>query len=119
MLESSESEMATPHSSATRVSTLMKNEAPRLMAAARGPSRSRTRSNTARPVTAATRPAMSAKTQMPTIPTRTTHARFMPKRAPTEALATRSPMSTNPPMAVRMPRKIGRNFFTGSPPRTR
>src|SRR5215207_7639232 len=53
---------------------------------------------------------------MPTTPTTTTQASRMPNRAPVSAFATRSPMSTNPPNAVRMPRKTSKNFFTpGSP----
>src|SRR4051794_40513016 len=54
---------------------------------------------------------------MPSTPTGTTHASFRPKRAPTAALATRSPMSTNPPIAVRIPRVMARIFFTGAPSR--
>src|SRR6186997_362571 len=46
------------------------------------------------------------------MPTTTTHARFHRKRAPTAALATRSPMSTKPPMAVRIPSVRARTFFT-------
>src|SRR6478672_9227338 len=48
---------------------------------------------------------------IPTTPTTTTHARFMPNRAPVAELATRSPMSTNPPIADRTPRKTPRSFF--------
>src|SRR5215207_3020986 len=51
---------------------------------------------------------------MPATPTTTTHARFIRNRAPLWALATRSPMSTNPPMAVRMPRVTWMIFFTSS-----
>ncbi len=51
---------------------------------------------------------------MPTTPTGTTHASVMRKRAPVSALATRSPMSTKPPIAVRMPRKIPRNALHDS-----
>jgi len=40
---------------------------------------------------------------MPSTPTGTTHASASPNREPTTALVTRSPMSRNPPMAVRMP----------------
>ena len=112
---SSEMAMATPASSAVRVSRLMKNDASRLARPNRGPSRSRTRSNTGRPDTAATRPHISAYTMMPTTPTSTTHARFSPNLAPAAALATRSPMSTKPPIAVRTPRKIDSTFFTGAP----
>ena len=60
MLVSNETAMATPATSAVRVRKLMKNEALTLASASRGPSRSRTRSNTGRPDTAATRPAISA-----------------------------------------------------------
>src|SRR4051794_10221226 len=104
--------MATPASSAVNVSRLMKNDATRLAAPKRGPSRSRTRSKTGRPAMAATRPHISAYTMMPATPTTTTHARFSSKRAPTAALATRSPMSTKPPMAVSTPRKMASTFFT-------
>src|SRR5437868_6429618 len=49
---------------------------------------------------------------MPTTPIGTTHASSSPNRAPTAALATRSPMSTKPPIAVRIPRVRARTFFT-------
>src|SRR4051812_45214566 len=45
-------------------------------------------------------------------PTTTTHARLSSNRAPVSELATRSPISTKPPMAVRTPRKIDSTFFT-------
>ncbi len=35
----------------------------------------------------------------------------MPKRAPVSVLATRSPMSTKPPMAVRIPSVTPKIFF--------
>src|SRR4051812_23793117 len=92
----------------------MKKEARRLTSPMPGPRRSRTRSNTARPDTDATRPAISAYTTMPTTPTGTTQARFMRNRAPVAALATRSPMSTKPPIAVRIPSVISKTFFTPS-----
>ena len=79
MLATSESAIATPASSAVSVSRLMKNEASRLAAPKRGPRRSRTRSNTGRWQTAATRPLISAYTTMPITPTTTTHARLMPE----------------------------------------
>src|SRR3954451_4265371 len=53
---------------------------------------------------------------MPTMPTTTTHAKPHPKRAPVSALATRSPMSTKPPMAVSTPKKIWKTFFTARSP---
>src|SRR4051794_2803398 len=91
-------------------------EASRFAIPMRGPSRSRTRSKVARWLTAATRPDISAKTQMPTTPTMTTQPRERPNRAPTCALVTRSPMSTKPPIAVRMPRATSKTFFTASSP---
>src|SRR3954451_16415617 len=90
-------------------------EANRLAQPTRGPSRSRTMSNVARPLTAATRPDISAKTQMPMIPPITTQPSERPKRAPTCALVTRSPMSTKPPIAVRIPSATAKTFFTRSP----
>src|SRR3954454_5861417 len=90
-------------------------EASRFAIPMRGPSRSRTRSKVARWLTAATRPDISANTQMPTTPTMTTHPRDRPNRAPTWALVTRSPMSTKPPIAVRMPSATSKTFFTASP----
>ena len=94
------------------VRKLMKKDARRFTSAARAPSRSRTRSKTGRFDTAATRPAISAYTTMPTTPTTTAHASDMPKRAPVSAFATMSPMSTNPPNAVRMPRKISKTCLS-------
>lgn len=73
---------ATPPSSAARVITVTRYEATRLTRAIRAPSRSRTRSNTARPVTAAIRPAISAYAQMAITPSSSTQACDMPKRAP-------------------------------------
>jgi hypothetical protein len=67
-------------------------------------------SNVARPLTAATRPLISANTQIPTTPRTVTHAKADPNRAPTRALVTRSPMSTNPPIAVNTP-----NATAGAP----
>ena len=60
-------------------------------------------SKVALPLTAATRPAMFAYRQMPITPTTTTQTSAKPKRDPTTVLVTKSPMSTNPPMAVRIP----------------
>lgn len=54
-------------------------------------------------LTAATRPDICVKMQMPTTPITTTHASESPKRDLTTALVTRSPISTKPPIAVRMP----------------
>src|SRR6478735_10957421 len=51
---------------------------------------------------------------MPMTPTTTTHARFRSKRAPVAELATRSPMSTNPPIADRTPSITPRIFFTAA-----
>ena len=67
--ETSSSDNATPPISATNVSRVTAIEPMRLTSPMRGPSRSRTRSNVARPLTAATRPDISAKTQMPSTPT--------------------------------------------------
>src|SRR3954447_7360221 len=97
----------------------MSIEDARLSMPTRGPRRSRTRSKVARPLTAATRPDISAKTQMPMTPSTVAHARDNPNRDPTWALVTRSPMSTKPPIAVRMPSATANNFFTGSPPHRR
>src|SRR4051812_16949819 len=72
-------------------------------------------SKVARWLTAATRPDISAKRQIPMMPTIVTQPRDRPKRAPTWALVTRSPMSTKPPMAVRIPRAMAKICFTGSP----
>src|SRR6266511_1694559 len=47
----------------------------------------------------------------------TTHASDMRNLAPVSALATRSPMSTNPPIAVRIPSVISRSFFKSGPGR--
>jgi hypothetical protein len=71
-------------------------------------------SNVARPLIAVTLPDMCANRTMPTTPTTTTQARERPKRDPTTAFVTRSPMSTNPPMAVRMPRVAANRRFTRS-----
>ena len=108
---------AMPPTSAVSVSRLMRNEAVRLAPAARGPRRSRMISNVARPLTAATRPDMLANRQMPITPTTTTHASESPNRLPTTALVTRSPMSRNPPIAVRMPSATPRSLFTRRSPR--
>src|ERR1700712_3291967 len=51
---------------------------------------------------------------IPTTPTPTTQARFIPNRAPAAELATRSPMSTNPPIAESTPRNTPRSRFIGS-----
>src|SRR3954462_15966126 len=56
---------------------------------------------------------------IPITPTTTTQARSQPKRAPTSALATRSPMSTNPPMAVRTPSVTCRYSRTSAAQRRR
>src|SRR5262245_36984453 len=48
---------------------------------------------------------------MPMTPTTTTHARPMRKRAPVAALATMSPMSTKPPIAVRIPSVMATSRF--------
>src|SRR5215218_4903976 len=53
---------------------------------------------------------------MPTTPTTTTQASRMPNRAPVSAFATRSPMSTNPPNAVRTPRKTSKMRFISAVP---
>src|SRR3954452_19537335 len=78
----------------------------------RGPRRSRTRSKVARWLTAATRPDISAKTQIPMTPRTVAQTNESPNRAPTWALVTRSPMSTKPPMAVRTPSATAKSFFT-------
>src|SRR4051794_28856984 len=83
----------------------MSIEDARLSMPTRGPSRSRTRSKGARPLTAATRPDISANTQMPTTPSTVAQARDSPNRAPTRAVVTRSPMSTNP-----QPRRRGGGY---------
>ena len=106
---------AMPPISAAIVMRLMKKLAPRFASPARGPSRSRMISKVARPLTAATRPDMFANTQMPTTPTATTHASDMPKREPTTAFVTRSPMSTKPPIAVSTPRATAKSFFIRRP----
>src|SRR3954465_2333363 len=93
----------------------MKNDAPRLAKAQRAPRRSRTTSNTGRFDIVATRPDISAKTTIPMTPMPPPHANRIPNRAPVSLFATRSPMSTNPPNAVRIPRKISSIFFTRSP----
>src|SRR6185369_5241260 len=54
--------------------------------------------------------------QIPITPTTTIHASRIPNRAPVSVFATRSPMSTKPPNAVRIPRKISKTRFTGSVP---
>ena len=74
---------ATPPISAMKVSSVTAIDATRLARPIRGPSRSRTRSKVARPETAATRPLISAKTQIPTIPTMTTQPSDIPNREPT------------------------------------
>jgi hypothetical protein len=107
---------AIPPISAVTVIRLMKNEAPRLAATARGPRRSRMISKVALPLTAATRPAMFANRQMPSTPTGTTQSSASPKRDPTTELVTRSPISRKPPIAVRMPSATAKMFFiSGSP----
>jgi hypothetical protein len=89
---------------------LIMKEALKLSTATRGPRRSRISSNVARPLTAATRPAICAKTQMPITPTATAQPSESPKREPTTALVTRSQISTKPPIAVRMPRGLRKSF---------
>ena len=83
---------ATPPISAVTVIKLMKKDAPRFAAAMRGPRRSRMISKVARPLTAATRPAICAYRQIPITPTTTTQAKASPNRDPTTALVTRSPV---------------------------
>src|SRR5436190_13771105 len=94
-----------------KVRAVTASELTRVKNPTRGPGRSRTRSNVARWLIAAIRPDISAKTQIPTTPTTTTHAKDIPNRAPTTALVTRSPMSTKPPIAVRMPRATASSRF--------
>ena len=48
---------------------------------------------------------------IPTTPTTTTHSNWKPKVAPACILNTRSPMSTNPPIADRMPSATASTFF--------
>src|SRR6266571_5413989 len=52
---------------------------------------------------------------MPITPTTSTQASARPNRAPVAVAATRSPMSTKPPTAVRMPSATSRSFFTRAP----
>ena len=85
------------------VSRVTPTEPARLSSPTRGPSRSRTRSKVARRLIAATRPDISANTQIPSTPSATTQPSDSPNRAPAWALVTMSPMSTKPPIAVRMP----------------
>src|SRR4051812_21362022 len=54
--------------------------------------------------------------QIPITPTTTIHASRIPNRAPVSALATRSPMSTNPPNAVSTPRKTSKMRFISAVP---
>src|SRR5215210_6283063 len=54
--------------------------------------------------------------QIPITPTTTIHASRIPNLAPVSALATRSPMSTNPPNAVRTPRKTSKMRFISAVP---
>ena len=77
---------------------------------AENPTRSRTASKTAFCEMAATRPHISEYTLMPTTPTTTTQRSSYPKVAPAETLKTRSPMSTKPPIAARMPSAIWKIF---------
>ena len=65
------------------------------------------------PLTAAIRPAISAYAQMPSTPTSSTQAWAMPNRAPAWLAATRSPMSTKPPMAESTPRVTARSLPHG------
>jgi hypothetical protein len=74
---------ATPPISATKVRRVTAIDANRLARPTLGPSRSRTMSNVARPLMAATRPDISAKTQIPMIPPMTTQPSDRPNRAPT------------------------------------
>src|SRR5215217_5772844 len=52
---------------------------------------------------------------MPMTPTGNTQNSAVPNRAPISALATMSPMSTKPPIAVRMPRVMASSRFMYSP----
>jgi len=61
--------------------------------------------------TAETRPHISEKTMIPMTPITTTQRSWKPKVAPACVLKTRSPMSTNPPMAEKIPRATARMFF--------
>jgi hypothetical protein len=106
---------ATPPISAVSVIKLIMNEALRLSTATRSPRRSRISSNVARPLTAATRPAICAKTHIPITPTTTAQPSESPKREPTTALVTRSPISTKPPIAVRMPRATPKSSSLAAP----
>ncbi|HEY7274250.1 MAG TPA: hypothetical protein VH502_16075 [Actinoplanes sp.] len=54
-------------------------------------------------LTAVTRPDISAYTQIPMMPTTSTQVCASPKRDPASDVDTMSPMSTKPPIAVRMP----------------
>ena len=47
---------------------------------------------------------ISEKIMMPSSDSTDAHAKVIPNRAPTAGAVTSSPMSTNPPIAVRMPR---------------
>ena len=56
---------------------------------------------------------------IPATPTTTTHSSSKPNVAPAWVLKTRSPMSTNPPIADMIPSAIWRNCFTGASPAAR
>jgi hypothetical protein len=61
---------------------------------------------------AATLPAISANRMIVIVPRTTTHATPILNREPVAADATKSPMSTNAPIAVRIPSVISKIRFT-------
>ena len=81
----------------------------------RTPSRSRTTWKIGFLVTAVTRPAISANSTMPAVPTTTAQVSVMPNRAPVMPLVTRFPMSTKPPIAVMTPSVMLITAFTAAP----
>ena len=94
---------AMPAISITRVSTLTSSALARGMRPRRKPRRSRIRSKTERPEAMATRPAVSPKTMMPSVPTTIVQTRAKRYCAPAWEQVTSSPISTKPPTAVTMP----------------
>jgi len=92
------------------------SEETRVTSPALKPTRSRTASKTALPDAAATRPHISVYVMIPSTPITTTQRSWYPKVAPAATLKTRSPMSTKPPIAARIPSATFGRIFTGSYP---
>src|SRR5688572_26334911 len=102
-----------PPISAVRVRRQTRLAAMRVPSPTRKPARSRTQSKMGCLVTAATRPAISPNTMIPSVPRAITQRRLVPNFAPAFTAKTSSPISTNPPTAVRMLRNSSPKMLMG------